>query len=233
MKKVFWLVLALLLVFSLWLLCFNKIDRLFHQIDKSKTGAEPISIPVTPVPDSVTSQTDTSKKIVDNQIKIFSNITEDVALEVITEMHQMEKDSNIQEIEILIDSRGGTTISTFWICYAMKLCRKPIRTIAVGNTLSGAAIILSCGTKYKRFAMPGVQIMLHRPWTWIFQKEMRAEDLEREAYFMRLTEQLLYELISENTGRSIEQIKIDLQKELYLTPQEAIQYGLIDSLYQK
>jgi len=92
-------------------------------------------------------------------------------------------------------------------------------------------MILSSGTKYRRFAAPTARIMIHRPWVLVIQAVMRAEDFEKQAHFMRLTEKILYDLISENTGRSIEQIQNDLQQELWLTPQKAIQYGLIDSLY--
>lgn len=177
--------------------------------------------------------TDSVVKPPNNQIKIFTDINENLAIEVIAAIHQMEKDSAVQEIEILIDSKGGSTESSFWICYAIKLSKKPVRTIVIGEALSGAAVILSSGTRGRRLAFKNARILLHRPWLFIRWAQFRAEDLEERARKMRLTEQLLYDLLSENTGQPIEKLKQDLQKDFWLNYKQAIKYGLIDSLYQK
>lgn len=170
-----------------------------------------------------------------NQIKIYNDIDDSLATRVVFELRQMEKDSSIKEIEILIDSDGGGVTQTFWICDVMKLVeiKKPIKTVAMDKALSGAALILSSGTKGRRFAVSSSQIMIHRPWVWIINAQMRVEDLEQAARKMRLQEQLLFGLLSENTGQSIEQIRRDIQKDFYMSCQRAIDYGLVDSVYQK
>lgn len=168
-----------------------------------------------------------------NQIKIFNDIYDSLAVRVIADIHRMEEDTSIQEIEILINSLGGTVTGTFLVCYAMKLSKKPIKTIAMGEALSGAAIILSSGAKYRRFATKGTQVMIHRPAVWISFTQARAEDLEETARILKLEEKLLFDLLHENTGQSVEQLKKDLRKNFYLNTKQAIEYGLIDSVYQK
>lgn len=229
MKVAAWTVLILitvLVVLGFWLVFFGNVDWCYNQTNKRYS-------PKTFTPIGIDSTSDSTTKIVNNQIEIYGSIDEIMAYEIIVKLHEMGKNDNIKEIEIIINSGGGDAYSTFLICDAIRLSKKPIRTIAKNFALSGAAMILSCGTKGQRFATKNTQIMLHRPSSSGYIVGWRAEQFERQGYKIRLEEQIIFILISENTGQSIEQIRKDLQKEFYLTAEKAIQYGLIDSLYQK
>ena len=226
MKVAIWVTLTLMVALGLWLAFFGGVDWLYNQVDKRHSQGETVPVEIGPAPDP-------TQKIINNQIKIYGDIDEIMAYEIIVKLYEINKNDDIKEIEILINSEGGDIYSTFLICNAMKLSKKPIRTIAKNFALSGAAMILACGTKGQRFVAKNTQIMLHRPVSGGYIVSWQAEQFERQAYKMRLEEQALFILISQNTGQSIEQIRKDLQKEFYLTAEKAIQYGLIDSLYQK
>lgn len=224
------LLLVLTIVFVIWF-GFWGVDWLYNRINKQNPLEKSIPTEI----ESSPALTSPSQDSLISPIKIYGQIDEKLAIQTIAAIHRLAKDTTIQEIQILIDSEGGTIQATFLICYAIQIIKvkKPIRTIVTGQALSGAGMILSSGTKYRRFAVKDAKIMIHRPWCLPGWTAMRAEDLEEEAKIMRLVEELLYDLISENTGQPIEKIKNDLERELWLTPQRAIEYGLIDSLFEE
>lgn len=232
-KYILMIVLMLAVILVFWLAFFGGVDWLYNQVDKRHSIREFTPDKIEPVSDSIfkISASDSIQKIINNQIKIYGDIDEIMAYEIRIKLYEMEKNDEIKEIEILIDSKGGDVQSTFLVCDAIKLSKKPIKIIAKNFALSGAALVLSCGTKGKRFAFKNAQIMLHRPISVGYIFNWRAENFERQAYKMRLGEQVMFNLISQNTGRSVEQIRKDLQKDFYMNCQQAIEYGLIDSVY--
>ncbi len=167
-----------------------------------------------------------------NRIEIFSEINGFEASRIIKHIEDIEVDSTFDEVQIFINSPGGGAKASFAICEAIKNCTKPVATIALDKAASGAALILSSGTKGNRYAIERSEIMLHRPARPVMGI-FKSEEFDRMAEGLRESERIIYDIIAENTGKSAEEIEQDLQEEKRFNTQEAIEYGLIDGVWHE
>jgi ATP-dependent Clp protease protease subunit len=99
----------------------------------------------------------------------------------------------------------------------------------VGQAASGAAVILAAGAKGKRFALPHSKIMIHQPWGGVTGQ---ASDIQIQAEEILKAKKLLNELLAKHTGRSVEQIEQETERDRYLTPEQAKEYGIVDEIVQ-
>ena len=113
---------------------------------------------------------------------------------------------------------------------AIQLCRAPVSTIAFGFAASTAAILLAAGTKGKRFAMPNSRILLHQPMGGASGQVMDVEIQAKEIMYHKKN---MTRILSEISGRSYEQVEDDIDRDRYLSPLEAVEYGIIDSVIDK
>jgi ATP-dependent Clp protease protease subunit len=113
---------------------------------------------------------------------------------------------------------------------AIQLCRAPVSTIAFGFAASTAAILLAAGTKGKRFAMPNSRIMLHQPMGGASGQVMDVEIQAKEIMYHKTN---ITRILSEITGRSVKQIEEDIDRDRFLSPLEAVEYGIIDGVIDK
>jgi ATP-dependent Clp protease, protease subunit len=132
-----------------------------------------------------------------------------------------------KDIFLYINSPGGSVTAGLAIYDTMKFIEPDVSTICVGQAASAAALILSSGTKGKRFALPHSRMMIHQPWGGAGGQ---ATDIQIQAKEINRLKHELNEIFSENTGKPIEQVEKDVSRDFYLSPEEAIEYGLIDKI---
>jgi ATP-dependent Clp protease protease subunit len=134
-----------------------------------------------------------------------------------------------RDINLYINSPGGSVDDTLAIYDTMQFLNCDVATFCVGQTASGAAMILAAGTKGKRFALPHSKIMIHQPWGGITGQ---ASDIRIQAEEILKAKKLLNELMAKHTGRSVEQIEQETERDRYLTPEEAKAYGIVDEIVE-
>ena len=139
----------------------------------------------------------------------------------------MESQNPEKDIYLYINSPGGSVTAGLAIYDTMKYVKPDVSTICVGQAASAAALILCSGTKGKRFALPHSRIMIHQPWGGAGGQ---ASDIQIQAKEILRLKQEIKEIFVENTGKSAEQIEKDAQRDFFLTPVEAVSYGLIDKV---
>ena len=118
---------------------------------------------------------------------------------------------------------------TLAIYDTMQFMNCDIATFCVGQAASGAAMILAAGTKKKRFALPHSKIMIHQPWGGVTGQ---ASDIKIQAEEILKAKRLLNELLAKHTGRDIQQIESETERDRYLSPAEAVEYGIVDEILE-
>ena len=168
-----------------------------------------------------------SRLLKDRIIFIGEEITDHLASVVVAQLLFLEADDPDKDISIYINSPGGSVSAGMAIYDTMKYIRPDINTIAVGLAASMGAFLLSAGTKGKRFALPNAEIMIHQP---LGGTQGQAEDIRIHADHIIKTRTKLNEIIAENTGRPVEEVAKDTDRDNFMTAEEAVSYGLIDKV---
>ena len=151
------------------------------------------------------------------------------AAEVIMKILYLENQKRNTEINLYINSPGGTVDDTMAIYDTMCFVTSPVSTFCIGRAQSGGAIILAAGTKGKRFALPHAKIMLHQPWGGVYGQ---AADIKIQAEEILKAKKMMNEILSKHTGQTAEKISAETERDRYMTAEEARQYGLIDEVLQ-
>jgi len=146
---------------------------------------------------------------------------------LIMRLLELQSKSPGREIHLYINSPGGSVDETLAIYDTIQFLSCDVSTYCIGQAASGAAIILSAGTKGKRYALPHSKIMVHQPWGGITGQ---AADIKIQAEEILKAKAMLNGILAENTGRSAEQITKETERDRYMTPQEAMDYGLVDEI---
>ena len=133
------------------------------------------------------------------------------------------------DISLYINSPGGSITSGMAIYDTMNLIKSDVSTICVGMAASMGAFLLAAGTKGKRIALPNSEIMIHQP---LGQSSGQVSDVLIRTELLVRTRQMLNELLAKNTGRSIEEIARDTERDNFMTAQQALEYGLIDRIIE-
>ena len=131
-----------------------------------------------------------------------------------------------------VNSPGGSVASGLSIYDTMQYVKPPISTVAVGRTASFGTILLMGGTKGRRYALPNARIHLHQPLIAGRGLQGQATDLDIHAREILRLRKVLDELIAKHTGQPLERVEKDTDRDFYLSPEEAIEYGLIDGVIQ-
>ncbi len=130
-------------------------------------------------------------------------------------------------VKIYINSPGGSVDDTLAVYDTIQFMSCDVETYCVGQAASGAAMILASGTAGKRFALPHSKIMIHQPWGGI---SGQASDIRIQAEEILKAKRLLNELLAKHTGRGVEQIEAETERDRYMTPTEALEYGIVDEI---
>src|SRR5215472_12641312 len=177
--------------------------------------------------------------LLDNRIIFFgcsgSNVYEPIINDmtanlVIQQMLYLQYENKNQEIHFYINSPGGSVTATLAIYDTMQFLECPIATYCMGIAASGAAILLSAGTKGKRFALPHAKVMLHQPWGQIGGQ---ASDVEIQINEVLKEKSTLNQILSRHTGRPDDQIEAETERDHYFTAIEAKEFGLVDEVLSK
>ena len=171
-----------------------------------------------------------SRLLRDRVIMLGRPIDDTVANLLVAQLIFLAADDAEKEIQIYINSPGGSVASGFAIYDTMQYIKPPISTVAMGMAASFATVILMAGAKGRRFALPNARIHLHQPLIGGRGLTGQATDLEIHAREIMRIKKELNELIAHHTGQTVERVEKDADRDFYLSPEEAIEYGLIDGI---
>jgi len=169
-----------------------------------------------------------SRLLRDRIIFLGSAIDDDVANLVIAQLLFLEAEDPEKDIHVYVNSPGGSITSGLAIYDTMQFVQPEITTICVGQAASMAAVLLAAGAKGKRFGLPNSRIMIHQP--WISGLQGQATEVEIQAKEILKMKARLNEILADHTGRPLEQIARDTDRDYYMSGAEAREYGLIDQV---
>lgn len=171
-----------------------------------------------------------SRLLKDRIVFIGSPIDDHLASLVIAQLLFLQSEDPKKDINIYINSPGGSVSAGLAIYDTMQFVSPDISTISMGMSASMAQVLLCAGTKGKRYALPHSRIMMHQP---MGGTQGQATDIEIYTKEMLRMRGLLYDIISKHSGKSVEQIMKDAERDNYMSPEEALNYGLIDKILDK
>ena len=174
-----------------------------------------------------------SRLLKDRIILIGRPIDDVVANLVVAQLIYLSADDPEKEIQIYVNSAGGAVSAGFAIYDTMQYVRSPISTVCIGRAASFGTVILMAGAKGRRFSLPNSTIHMHQPLIGGKGLQGQASDLDIHAREIVRIRGVLNELISKHTGQPIERVERDTDRDFFLTPEEAVDYGLIDGLIQQ
>ena len=171
-----------------------------------------------------------SRLLKDRIIFLGEEVTDVSANLVVAQMLFLEAEDPGKDIHFYINSPGGSVSAGFAIYDTMQYIKCDFSTICIGMAASMGAFLLSGGTKGKRLALPNAEIMIHQP-----SGGARGQETEIRIVAENIlkTRNKLNEILAANTGKSVEEISRDTERDNYMTAQEAVAYGLIDSVVEK
>ena len=171
-----------------------------------------------------------SRLLNDRIIVLSDEVNDATASLVVAQLLYLEGQDNEKDISLYINSPGGSVTAGFAIYDTMQYIRCDVSTICMGMAASMGAFLLSSGAKGKRFALPNSEIMIHQP---SGGAQGQATEIDIVAKHILRTREKLNRILAENTGKPIEQIARDTERDNFLSAQEALDYGLVDKIFYK
>lgn len=170
-----------------------------------------------------------SRLLKERIIFLGTPINDEVANNVMAQMIFLEYENPEKDITLYINSPGGYVSAGLAIYDTMQHIRPNVATICVGDSISMAAILLASGTKGKRYALPHSRIMLHQPSGAVTGQ---STDIQVHAKELVRTREMLSQIIAEHSGRSIEEVREKTERDFFLTPEDALEFGVIDEIFK-
>ncbi len=170
-----------------------------------------------------------SRLLEDRIIFLTGEINDAVANTVVAQLIYLEAKNPNKDICLYINSPGGSVSAGFAIYDTMQYIKCDVSTICVGLAASMGAFLLSGGTKGKRFCLPNGEVMVHQP---LGGAQGQASDIIITANHIKRTKDKLIKILADNTGKSIETLEKDLDRDYFMTANEALEYGLIDQVIE-
>lgn len=171
-----------------------------------------------------------SRLLKERVIFLVGPINDAVANVVVAQLLFLESENPEKEISLYINSPGGSISSGMAIYDTMQFIKPNVSTLCIGMAASMGAFLLQAGAKGKRFALPNSTVMIHQP---LGGFQGQASDIEIHAKYILSLRERLYTLMSQHTGRTVEEISRDSERDNFLTADAAVEYGLIDQVLQK
>ena len=168
-----------------------------------------------------------SRLLNDRIIFLGEEVNDTTASLVVAQLLYLEAQDPDKDIQFYINSPGGSVTAGMAIYDTMQYVKCDVSTICIGMAASMGAFLLSSGTKGKRFALPNAEIMIHQP---SGGTKGQASDIKIQAEWMLRTREKLNKILAENTGKSVEQIAVDTERDHFMSADEACAYGLIDKV---
>ncbi len=169
-----------------------------------------------------------SRLLNDRIIFLSDEVNDATASLVVAQLLFLEAQDPDKDISFYINSPGGSVTAGMAIYDTMNFIKCDVSTICIGMAASMGAFLLSAGTKGKRIALPHSEIMIHQP---LGGAQGQASDIKIRAELILRTRDMLNKILSENTGKSIEEIERDTDRDYFMTAQQALEYGIIDKIY--
>lgn len=174
-----------------------------------------------------------SRLLSDRIIFLGEEVSDTSASLIVAQMLFLEAQDPGRDIQFYINSPGGSVTAGFAIYDTMKYIKCDVATICVGLAASFGAFLLAGGTQGKRMALPNAEIMIHQPAIHGNGIQGPASDIKIMSDYMQKNKQRLNRILAENTGRSIEEIERDTDRDHFMSAEEALKYGLIDSVISR
>ena len=169
-----------------------------------------------------------TKLFEDRIIFLGTPISDEIANAVMAQLLCLQQMDADRDIEIYINSPGGSFTALTAIYDTMRYIKPDVRTVCLGQAASAAAVILAAGTKGKRLALPNSRILIHQPATEGGYGQ--SSDIEIQAREILRIRSLMEEMLSTDTGKSSEEVSHDIERDKYLTAEQALEYGIIDEI---
>ena len=160
---------------------------------------------------------------------LWGEVRPTIAGGLIMRLLELQAKSRDRDIHLYINSPGGSVDDTLAVYDTMQYLSCDVATYVVGQAASGAAMILAAGTKGKRYALPHSKIMIHQPWGGVTGQ---AADTQIQAEEILKAKRMLNELLAKHSGRNVELIEQETERDRYLSPAEAVEYGIVDEILE-
>ena len=170
-----------------------------------------------------------SRLLKDRVIFLGSQIDDQVANAIVAQLLFLEADNPDAEINLYINSPGGSVTAGMAIFDTINYIKCPVRTVCMGMAASMGAFLLMAGEKGKRLALPNSEVMIHQP---SGGASGQATDVTIHAEWLLRTKKKMNALMAEMTGQPLEKISQDVERDYFMTAEEALAYGIIDEIYQ-
>ncbi|HIC87089.1 MAG TPA: ATP-dependent Clp endopeptidase proteolytic subunit ClpP [Aquificae bacterium] len=171
-----------------------------------------------------------SRLLKDRIIILGQPIDDHVANLIVAQLLYLEADDPEKDIYLYINSPGGVVTAGLAIYDTMQYIKPDVVTICMGQAASMAAVLLAAGAPGKRYSLPHSRIMIHQP---LGGFQGQATDIEIHAKEILRLKKMLNEILSKHTGQPIEKIEKDTDRDYFMSPQEALEYGIIDKILEK
>ena len=171
-----------------------------------------------------------SRLLEDRIIFLSGEITDEVANSVVAQLIYLEGKDPDKDISLYINSPGGSVSAGLAIYDTMNFIKCDVTTICVGLAASMGAFLLSSGTKGKRYALLNSEVMIHQP---LGGTQGQASDIEIQANHIKRIKDKINQILSKNCEKPLEKVQKDTDRDYYMTAQEALEYGLIDKVFEK
>ena len=168
-----------------------------------------------------------SRLLNDRIIVLSDEVNDATASLIVAQLLYLESENPDKDIQLYINSPGGSVTSGFAIYDTMNFIKCDVSTICIGMAASMGAFLLAAGTKGKRLALPNSEIMIHQP---LGGMQGQASDIKIHADHIIETKNTLNRILSERTGQPLEKIVVDTDRDNFLSAQQAMEYGLIDKV---
>ena len=162
-------------------------------------------------------------------VYLWGQVDDKSAREVVSKLLLLEADNPGKEIKFYINSPGGMVTSGMVMYDTIKMITSPVSTICMGLAASMGSILLSAGTKGKRFVFPHGEIMIHQPSIGGYYQATSA-DIEIQAIQMEKTKLIGAKILAENCGKTVEQVMKDFDRDYWMDAEEAVKYGIVDHI---
>jgi ATP-dependent Clp protease, protease subunit len=172
-----------------------------------------------------------SRLLKERIIFVHGPIDDGMASLVIAQLLFLEREDADKDIDMYINSPGGSVTAGLAIYDTMQLIKPDVATICAGMAASMASVLLTGGAKGKRFALPYSKILIHQP--WVQQVGGQATDIEIHARDLIATRRSLAGIYEKTTGKPVEQVLKDIERDFYMTADEAKEYGIVDGVFSK
>lgn len=171
-----------------------------------------------------------SRLLKDRIIFLGGPITDGVANSIIAQLLFLAHEDEKKDIQLYINSPGGAVTAAMAIYDTMEYIKPDVSTICIGQAASGGAVLLACGAKGKRFALPNAEIMMHQV---MGGAEGQASEIEITARQILKIKDKINKILAGHTGQSLEKIESDTDRDFYMSAEEAKNYGVVDKIISK